>query len=122
MDKAKRSDLVWAAFLGLVALVVPVLAGYVVFDQSRMPMLGIYVEDTDPPVIAQVMAGSAAAGAGLAAGRCHPRGGWPALRRLAGLRTERLGQIYTLDLIRQGQPLTLQVTMGSMLQANRAGT
>ena len=121
MDTAKGSRLVWAAFLGLVALVVPVLAGYVVFDQSRAPMLGIYVEDTEPPVIAQVMAGSAAANAGLRQGDAmravdgRPYAAWQAADR-------RLGQIYTFELIRQGQPLTLPVTMGSMLQANRAGT
>ena len=33
MDKVKRSELVWVVFLGLVALIVPALAGYVVFDQ-----------------------------------------------------------------------------------------
>ena len=117
--QGEGSGLAWAAFLGLVALVVPVLAGYVLFDQSRTPMLGIYVEDTEPPVIAQVMAGSAAANAGLRQGDAiravdgRPYAAWQAADR-------RLGQIYTFELIRQGQPQTLQVAMGSMLQANRA--
>ena len=121
MDTVKGSRLVWAVFLGLVALVVPALAGYVVFDQSRAPMLGIYVEDTEPPVIAQVMAGSAAANAGLRQGDAiravdgRPYAAWQAADR-------RLGQIYTFELIRQNQPLVLPVAMGSMLQANLVGT
>jgi signal transduction histidine kinase len=116
MDKVKRSELVWVVFAGLVALIVPTLAGYVVFDQSRVPMLGIYVNDTDPPIIAEVMAGSAAASAGLQKG--------DAILAVDGLPyaawSRRLGQTHAFDLIRQGQPLTLQVTMGSMLQANWA--
>jgi signal transduction histidine kinase len=121
MDKTKRSALVWAIFLGLVAFVIPALAGYVVFDQSRSPMLGIYVDEADPPVIAQVMPGSAAAGAGLLESDAIlavdglPYAAWQAVDR-------RLGQIYTFELIRQGQTLTLPVMMGSMLQANRVGT
>lgn len=121
MGKANRSDLVRVVFLGLVALIIPALAGYVIFDQSRQPMLGIYVEETDTPIIAQVMAGSAAADAGLRQGDAiravdgRPYVAWqPADRRL--------GQIYTFELIRQGQTLTLPVAMVSMLQANRVGT
>lgn len=119
MDKAKRCDLVWIVLLGLAALFVPVLGGYIVCDQSRAPMLGIYVEEADPPLIAQVMADSAAASAGLRSG--------DAILAVDGLpylmwqpADRRRGQTYTFDLVRQGQPLTLQVTMGSMLQANRA--
>lgn len=116
MGKVKRSDLVRAALLGLVALIVPALVGTIVFDQSHASMLGVYVNDADPPIIAEVMAGSAAADAGLQPGDAiaavdgQPYAAW----------SRRPGQSTAFELIRQGQPLTLHVTMGSMLQANRA--
>ena len=118
MDKAKRSELDWVVLLGLVALIVPALEGYILFDQSRQPMLGTYVDDTDPPIIAEVMVGSGAAQAGLRSGDAiltvngRPYASWPPADR-------HLGQTYNFALLRQGQPLTLQVTIGTMLQANR---
>lgn len=119
MDNAQRSTWAWVILLGLAALILPALAGYVVFEQSRTPLLGIYVDDADPPAIVQVVAGSAAEAAGLRRGDTilavdgSPYAAWdPAGRRL--------GQAYTFDVIRQGEPQTLPAVMGSMLQANRA--
>lgn len=119
MDKVKRSELVWVLCLGLAALIVPALAGYILFDQSRLPMLGIYVDDAEPPVITDVLVGSSAADAGLQAGDAilavdgRPYGAWRAA-------DEHLGQYFSVDLLRQGRPLTLAVTMESMLEANTA--
>jgi signal transduction histidine kinase len=119
MNKARRTELVWIGLLGLAALIVPALAGYIALDQSRTPMLGTYVEVSDPPVITEVMTGSSAARAGLRSGDAilavdgQPYMSWnPADRRL--------GQTYAFALIRQDQPLAVRVTIGSMLQANGA--
>jgi signal transduction histidine kinase len=117
MDLTKRYERVWTLFLGLVALIVPVLAGAVVFDQSRRPMLGIYADAADPSVVTGVTIGSAAADAGLQRG--------DAIRAVDGLpysawrpADAHLGQTYTFDLIRHGRPWTIPVTMESMLEAH----
>jgi len=118
MGRATRSELVGAILFGLASLIVPLLAGIILFDQSRTPMLGVYVDDSDPPIIAEVMSGSGAARAGLRQGDAilavdrRPYAAWPTADR-------HLGQSYTFSLSRQGQPLTLQVTVETMLQANR---
>lgn len=118
MNQVQRSALVWVVFVGLIVLAVPALAAYVLYNQSRTAMLGVYVEDSNPPVIAEVMAGSGAADAGLRVG--------DAILSVAGRtyatwnsQNRRLGGTYTFSLLRQGQRLALPVTVGSMLRANR---
>lgn len=119
MNHAKRSDLAWAVFFGVAALIVPVLAGLILFHQSRLPMFGIYLDNSDPPIITQVMFGSSADDAGMQRGDAILAvDGVPFLAVRAA--DERLEQRYTVDLLRQGQPLTLAVTMESMLEANTA--
>jgi signal transduction histidine kinase len=113
----QRAEWFWAVVLGLVALIVPILAGAIVFDQSRRPMLGMTVDAGDPSRVTAIMIGSAAADAGLRYGDAVvavdglPYSAWQ-------LADARLGQTYTFDLIREGRPWTLPVTMESMLEAH----
>jgi hypothetical protein len=101
----------------LVALIVPVLAGAILLDQSRQPMLGVYLDDAVPSLVTEVMIGSAAVDAGV-----QPD---DTIRAVDGLpysawrpADARLGRTYLFDLIRHGRPWTLPVTMESMLEAN----
>jgi signal transduction histidine kinase len=114
--ESHRTDLALLVLLGLAALVVPVLAGCIVFHQSRIPMLGAYLSESNPPVVTQVLPGGTGASAGLNAGDVilavnhAPYAAW---------RNKGLGQTVTLDITRAGRPLTLTAPMASMLAANR---
>ncbi len=116
MQKRSRLDSAVILALGMLALLVPALAGWVLVDQSRTPLLGIYVDDAVPPHITQAMAGSAAARSGLAAGDTiltvdgRPYAAWLAAPR-------QIGQHYRFDLLREGSAETANAAMGSVLQA-----
>ena len=116
MTEPKRRDRMWVVLVGLAALIVPALAGYIIYFQSRTPMLGFYPDESEPPVVTQVIAGGAAEAAGLRAGDVIlavdgiPFAAWD---------DKQIGHTSTWDILRGGQSVRLTVQMGTMLQANR---
>ena len=44
MNEVQPSRWAWIVLLTVAALIVPALVGIVLFDQARVPMLGIYVD------------------------------------------------------------------------------
>jgi signal transduction histidine kinase len=109
----------------LLALVIPALVIYTLYDQSRVPMLGLYRDPTqEPSLVTDVMPGGPAAAAGLQAGDLllSANGapfeiGWD----------HQLGKTYTLEILRpaqhpeaeDSQPLTVVIRAAAMLWVGR---
>ncbi len=106
----------WRVLLGVATVVVPALAGYMIYFQNRTPMLGFYPDESEPPVVTEMIAGSAAEAAGLRAGDIilavdgAPYAAWNG---------GQIGHLSTWEILRVGQPVRLTMRMGTMLQANR---
>jgi two-component system NarL family sensor kinase len=106
----------WRWLFALLTAMVPALVGYTIYHQGHVAMLGFYRDDSNPPVVSQVMGGSSAEQAGLQVG--------DAILAVDGIPFDagydrQLGQTYEFEVMRDGQPLTLTVTAGSMLQVTR---
>ncbi|MBN1139113.1 MAG: PDZ domain-containing protein [Anaerolineae bacterium] len=106
----------WRWLFALLTAMVPALVVYTLYHQGHVAMLGFYRDDSAPPVISKVMGGSSAEQAGLQVG--------DAILAVDGIPFDagydrRLGQTYEFEVMRDGQPLTVTVTAGSMLQATR---
>lgn len=117
MRKPPLPESLRVGLLALFGLLVPVLAGAVLWQQAHVPLLGVYVDDASPPIVSELMPGSAAAAAGLRPGDAilavdgRSYADWP-------LADRRLGDSYDFDLVRDGKPLAVSVTLSPMLQAN----
>jgi signal transduction histidine kinase len=115
LEVARRERLLRWLFV-LLALVVPALAGYTVFHQGRTPMLGFTWGGADSPVVSQVARGGPADAGGLRAGDVIlTANGAP----FDSGYDRQLGQTYILEIVRDGQPLTLDVLAAPMVQSNR---
>ncbi|HNT77718.1 MAG TPA: histidine kinase [Anaerolineae bacterium] len=104
------------ALLGIVALVVPILSGAILAHQVRTPFIGLYVDD---PVIVDVLMGGSAQRAGLRSG--------DVIRTVDGVphaewSPQYVGQVCYFEVLRAGQSLMVEVSVFSMLRANRLST
>lgn len=121
MNAVMRSDSLRRAWLrvlllGIVALIVPVFSGAILTHQARIPFVGFYVDEV---TISSVIVGGSASRAGLRAG--------DVIRAIDGIpfaewNPQAVGQVCVFELLRDDRPLTIQVTILSMLVANRLST
>jgi signal transduction histidine kinase len=115
LSSGLRRYLPW--ILGLLALAIPALVIYTLYDQSRVTMMGLYRDPTqEPSVVTDVMPSGPAAAAGLQAGDL--------LLSVNGAPFEigwdhQLGKTYTLEIERNGQPLTVVMRAATMLWVSR---
>lgn len=112
--KRERARAFW--FCALLALIVPALVGYTVFHQWRTPGLGFTWGGTASPVVSQVARDGPAYAGGLRAG--------DVILSVNGLPFDsgydgQVGKTYSLEIERDGRPLTLAVSASTILWGNR---
>jgi signal transduction histidine kinase len=116
-ETARRERLLRGLFVFL-ALIVPTLLGYIVLYQWHTPMMGFIYSRAEPHVVGVMAPNSPADEAGLRSGDVIIAANGAPLDTWHDVEIK-MGEIHTLAIVRDGQPLVLSARVMPMLYASR---